>query len=219
MSAESRPSNNKIVLIGAGGHAKVVADIIARLGSWELAGCTLPPGAEPSVRGLERLGTDEDLPRLLEQGLALAALGVGAGADTASRRRLGAAVRALGFSLPDLVHPAACVAASVELGGGCQVMAGALINPDARLGADCVVNTGAVVEHDCVLGEHAFIGPRAALGGAAEIGAGALIGIGAAVLPGVRIGEGAVLGAGAVAVRDLPAGRVARGVPARCDGD
>ena len=206
-------AKNLIVIAGAGGHAKVVADIITRTGRFKLSGATdRRPDAAPC--GLKMLGTDSILPALLSSGTAHAAVGLGASRDTKPRGALFSRLKALGFQLPPLIHPGATVAESAELGEGCQVMAAAVVNPGVKAAANCVINTGAVVEHDCVLEEDSFICPGAVLGGGVFVGAGAFIGLGAVVLPRVRIGSGAVIGAGAVVLKDVPAGKTAVGIPA-----
>lgn len=192
-------TTKKIVLLGAGGHARVVADLIGLL-----------PGC--AVAATLSAGRDSELPGLLKKGVRAAAVGVG---DTAARARLRRMLLDLGFTLPPLVHPRAVVASSARLGPGAQVMAGAVVNAGARIGAGVVVNTGAVIEHDCVLGDDCFIGPRAALGGTVTVGEGAFIGLGACVLPGLRVGKRALVGAGAVVARDVRAGARAWGVPAK----
>ena len=210
-----------IVIVGAGGHAKVVADIILLEGRFELAGATdaSPRGKAARACGLRVLGTDAVLKKLFSRGIRHATVGLGSIKDTGPRRRLREKLTALGFILPPLVHPSAVVARSVRLWPGAQVMAGVLINPGAVLGSNCVLNTGAVVEHDTTIGRDAFIGPGARIGGAVHVGEGAFIGIGAVLIQGVRVGARAVVGAGAVVLRDVPAGRTACGVPAAMKGN
>lgn len=206
-------AKNRIVIAGAGGHAKVVADIIEQKGLFTIAGATDPrPGDAASE--LKVLGEDAILPTLFASGITHATVGLGASPDTEARAALFTHLNTLGFHMPPLIHPWAVVADSAELGDGCQVMASAAINPGVKAAANCVINTGAIVEHDCILEESAFISPGAVLGGAVIVGAGAFIGLGAVVLPGVRIGAGSVIGAGAVVLKDVPAGKTAVGVPA-----
>lgn len=210
----SRPT---IVIAGAGGHAKVVADLINRLGTYEIVGATdsHPGGLAARASGLKLLGSDKILEALLKKGILHAAVGLGSVKDTGPRRRLAGKLTALGFTLPALVHPHAVVSPSANLGAGVQVMAGSVINPDARLGPYCVVNTGAVIEHDCILKTASFVAPHATLGGDVVLGEGAFVGMGAMVLQGLRVGARAVIGAGAVVLRDVPAGKTALGAPAR----
>lgn len=206
----------KIVIVGAGGHARVVADIIALNKIYDLAGATdaKPAGCAAKNSGLPILGTDEILPKLPSQGVRYAALGLGSTKDNAPRLALWRKLLELGFELPSLIHPHAVVAAAVRVGRGSQIMAGAVVNAGAAIAEAVVVNTGAVVEHDCVISAGAFVGPRAALGGGVFLGEGAFVGMGACVLPGVKIGSAAVVGAGAVVLDDVPERRTVVGIPA-----
>lgn len=206
----------KIVLVGAGGHAKVVATVIAASKKYQLAGATdAQPHASAAVRsGLKILGSDAALPGLLKKGVSAAAVGVGSISDTSARKILRGKLEKLGFLLPSLVHPQAIVSASAQVESAVQVMAGCVIQCGVWLSKGCVINTGAVIEHDCLIGLDAFIAPGAVIGGECEIGEGAFIGIGAVVIQGVRIGAGSIIGAGAVVLKDVPAGKTAFGVPA-----
>ena len=205
-----------LVIAGAGGHAKVVAEITTAMGL-TLAGATdaAPRSQAARASGLPILGTDSELPKLFARGITSAAVGIGTVKDTRPRDALFAKLKRLGFRLPPLIHPSAIVAVSARLGEGCQVMPGCIVNPDARLGPNAVVNTGALVEHDCIIGRSAFLAPGVCLGGGVHIGAGAFIGMGAIILQTVRIGPYAVVGAGAVVLKDVPAGRTALGLPAK----
>lgn len=201
-----------IVVLGAGGHAKVVVDLLLSLPAFRVIGLVDPAPSATGFFGVPLLGDDTVLPKLRREGVTAAVVAVG---DNAARARLGMLVRLNGFDLPSLVHPTATVSRHALLEEGVVVMAGAGVGPDARLGPFAVVNTRSVVEHDCVVDEAAHVAPMAALGGSVKIGARSLIGIGAAVRPGARIGSDVVVGAGASVVSDLPDGTIAIGVPAR----
>ena len=198
-----------LVVYGAGGHGKVVADILQSAGQ-DVAGFlddVKPIGA--FVVGLPVLGTSDWLDS--RPGTRVA-LGVG---DNALRARHAEVCVAKGAELVTAIHPSAVVARTSVVEIGCVLMAYAVINPDARVARGVIVNTCAVVEHDCSVGEFAHLSPNATMGGNCHIGAFAQLGIGAAMLPGTRIGEHSIVGGGGLVVHDVPAHTIAMGVPAR----
>jgi UDP-perosamine 4-acetyltransferase len=205
-----------VIGLGAGGHAKVVIDILRNAGIYEPVGL-LDSRAEMWGRswcGVPVLGGD-DLLRAGESPASHFFLGLGSTGAAPARVRLHQRAMAAGFQAASAIHPRAVVAGSAQLGGGPTIMAGAIINPDVRLGDNVIVNTGAIIEHDCRIGDHVHVAPGARLAGDVRVGSGAHIGIGATVLQGIRIGSASIVGAGAVVVRDVPDGVVVAGVPAR----
>ncbi len=201
-----------LVIVGAGGHAKVVVEVARAAGRFDVVGLIDPRPAAPRVLGVPVLGGDEILPRLRAEGVAWAFVALG---GNAARQRIGGELRAAGFRLATLVHPSAVVMPSARVGEGVVVMARVAVSADARVEDLAILNTGAVVEHDNLIGAAAHIAPLAALAGNVRVGARALVGVGSAVRPGVSIGADAVVGAGSAVVSDVPAGAAVGGVPAR----
>jgi sugar O-acyltransferase (sialic acid O-acetyltransferase NeuD family) len=211
------PSLDKVVGIGAGGHAKVIIEIVRAHGNFEISGLV---DADPKLWGTKQLGIpvlgpDDLLPNLFDSGIRLAFIGVGSIGQSDIRKILYEKVHQLGFQIIPCLHPNSVVSPSAVLGDGTIVMAGALVNATAQIGVNVIVNTGAIVEHDCILEDHCHIAPGAQLGSTVFIGEGAHIGIGASVRQGIRIGRNAVVGAGAAVVSDVPKNTVVVGVPAR----
>lgn len=202
-------TSKPLIIIGAGGHAKVVADAALAAG-WTVAGLLDRDGS--GILGLAVLGGDARLddPAFVAAHCFVAAIGA-----QAARRRLSLRVLAAGGDLAVVVHPSAIVAPSAIIGAGSVVLAGAVVNPDARIGRFAIVNVCASVDHDNVLGDNVQVGPGARLTGNVSVGEDALIGAGAVVLPGVSIGAGAIVGAGAVVTRAVDAGATVMGNPAR----
>lgn len=199
-----------LVVIGAGGHAKIVVATLLDLGaSIDMIVDDVVYRQDARLWDLPVSGPIDAQP--LSGRPAVLAIG-----DNAARQRLAGR---LDCDWQVVIHPTAYVHPTARLGEGAFVAAGAVIQPDSVVGAHTIVNTGATIDHDCVVGPHAHIAPGANLAGEVELGAGVLVGVGAAIAPRVRIGDWAVLGAGAVAVRDLPAGVTAVGVPARARDD
>lgn len=198
---------SELVVIGGGGHAKVVIATLDALGRRP----TAVYDDDPTTHGTEILGVPvvgtpaEVADRSDLEGI----LAVGHNASREER------VRGLSLRWISVVHPAAHVHSSVKLGEGTVVFAGVVVQPGAVLGAHVIVNTGATVDHDCQIGDFAHIGPGAHLCGDVRVGPGALVGVGASVRPAARIGEGATVGAGAAVVANVEAGTTVVGIPAR----
>lgn len=205
------PPAEPLVVYGAGGHGKVVADA-ARSQGLEVLGFLDDDPSRVSRRVLGELAVLGDASWLAGRPSVRVALGIG---DNEVRRGLTERLRAGGARLAAVTHRSAVVAPTAQVGAGVVVLACAVVNPDARVGEGAILNTGAIVEHDVQIGAYAHVSPNAALGGGASLGAGAHLGIGAQVSPLCSIGAQTIVGAGAVVVRDLPERVVAYGVPAR----
>lgn len=204
-------SNPPLVIFGAGGHGRVVADA-ARAAGLELLGFLDDAGPAAAPPG----GMVPDAPLLdvadprLKAAVFIVAIG-----DNGTRLRIARRLAGEGRTLQPVLHPDATVSPGAALGGGVYVGARAVIGPGASVDTGAIINTAAVVEHDGRVGAGAHVAPGAVLGGGVHVGEIALVGLGSRVLPGRRIGTGAVLGAGAVLTRDAEAGRTYTGVPAR----
>ncbi len=216
MPRRNSAAREKIVIVGAGGQAKVVIDLIECAGRHQIVGLL---DAEHPVgdrfAGYEVLGREADLARLA-QAHALGGWLVAIG-DNYTRAQVTAR---LAGSCPDLplvcaVHPQASIARDVPLGPGTVVMAGAVANPGATVGRGCVLNSRSVLEHDSRLGDFASLGPGAITGGRCRIGEQAAICIGAVLVHKISIGANTVIGAGSTVLQDIESGWVAYGSPAR----
>jgi UDP-perosamine 4-acetyltransferase len=207
-------TKERLVILGCGGHARVLLAALALLGRYPV-GCLSPRPPEAGWPDtIELLGGDDRLATLDPCRVTLVN-GRGSIGSTEGRRRLFQSGKAEGFNFADVVHPAAHVAAGVELGEGVQIMAGAILQNGTRLGADVIVNTGAVIDHDCTVSAHCHIATGARLSGGVVLGEGVHVGTGAAIIQGIVVGKGAVVGAGAVVVHDVAANVTVAGVPAR----
>jgi UDP-perosamine 4-acetyltransferase len=202
----------RVALIGAGGHAKVIIDILRTDDSVEIIGCVSPNPGQVAVLGVPILGGDEIIPELFRDGVKSAFIAIG---DNPTRVRFLRHLKELGFGIVNAVSPAAIISTSATLGRGVAVMPGAIINTGSAIADGAIVNTGAVVDHDCRIGTGAHIAPGVSLAGNVTVGDGAFLGVGSSVIPGISIGSWTTVGAGAVVVRDLPEHVLAFGVPAR----
>jgi len=112
-------------------------------------------------------------------------------------------------------HPAAWIAKNATIGSGCQILAGAIISPEAKIGIECIINTNSSIDHECILGDGVEVAPGATLCGLVQVGINAWIGAGATVLPRIKIGPDAIIGAGAVVTKNVPSRVTAIGIPAK----
>lgn len=201
----------RLAILGAGGHARVVADA-AEAAGWQAV-----------YMFDDRLRTSADQARWSVLGTTAAAFDrlaefvgviVGIGANTV-RLEMTDQLIAAGGKLTSVIHPSAMVSPNSSLGEGSLAAAGAIVNVGARTGRACIVNTGASVDHDCELGHGVHVSPGARLAGGVRVGSRVWVGIGAVIREGVTLGDDVIVGAGAVVVRDVAAGVTVVGNPAR----
>ena len=198
----------KLVILGASGHGKVVADIAVKNGYTDIVFLDDDPSLT-TCAGYPVLGPISLLAET--EGDVFAAIG-----NAGIRRK--ETERYPDRAFPTLIHPGAIIAPDVEIGSGSVVMAGAVINPGAVIGKGCIVNTCASVDHDCVLGDYCHVAPGAHLCGTVTVGAATWIGAGATVSNNLTICGGCMIGAGAVVTSDVPDHALMLGVPARRAG-
>jgi UDP-perosamine 4-acetyltransferase len=192
-----------LVLLGGGGHAKVLIELLHSLGE-PLLGLVDPNVAlGESVLEVASLGDDSVLalykPFDIELVNGLGSLPF----DQRLRQQLFNQFTALGFHFKTLQHPSALVSPSVQLAMGVQIMARAMIQTASRIGENSIINSGAIIEHDCVIGAQVHIAPGAVLSGGVQVEDGVHIGTGAVVIQGIHIGAGSIIGAGSVITRDV----------------
>ncbi len=205
MTERGAPQN--YILLGAGGHAKVVLDLI-RLTQIVLTGVNDPKIAAGSLWNNDVPGlSDDDIAQRFPPNSTKLLNGIGSLPENTLRSQLFERFRAEGYRFQTLIHPSAIVAEGISIGEGAQIMAGAILQPGCRIGANSIINTGAIVDHDCVIGQHCHIAPGAVLSGAVTLGESVHVGTGAAVIQGVDLGDRSVVGAGATAKRNLAADR------------
>jgi sugar O-acyltransferase (sialic acid O-acetyltransferase NeuD family) len=197
-----------IIILGGGGHAKVLIDILHRL-NCRLLGIVDPNqlvGAD--FQGLKVLGADN---AVFEYAAAEVELINGVGSlpkDKGLRASLFNTFNARGSRFRTLLDPTAFIASSVALSEGVQVMAGVIIQSGAEVAENTIVNSGAIVEHDCRIGRHVHIAPGAVLCGAVEVGDSVHVGVGAKIIQGISIGQGSIVGAGSVVTQNIACNRI-----------
>ncbi len=209
----------KVVGVGAGGHAKILIELLQQTEEYELVGFTDTQQERWGTEfvGYPVLGGDEMLAELQAKGVQAAFIGVGAVTSDGTRLRAKLFRQAvdLGFEMPMLIHPKSVVSPSAVIGAGSVVMAGAVVSADVRVGENVVIYSGTLIEHDSVIDDHVHMSPGVHIAGGVHIKEGCFIGIGATIIQGVHVGRWTTIGAGAVVLKHLPDNIVAVGVPAR----
>ncbi|WLR52978.1 acetyltransferase [Bacillus tianshenii] len=203
----------KIVLLGSGGHCKVIQDIVKAGGEYELFGLlddketghVVKDGIHyaPISFAHELLESDCDVRLVISIG------------NNRIRKKIAEKLNLPNEKYATLVHPSAVLGSNVTIGAGAVVMPGAMINADSKVGKHNIVNTRSVIEHDNLLEDYVHLSPNASAAGGVTIAEGTHVGIGASIIPGIHIEEWTVIGAGAAVVHNLPAYCTAAGVPAK----
>ncbi|MCJ7696155.1 MAG: NeuD/PglB/VioB family sugar acetyltransferase [Anaerolineaceae bacterium] len=203
--APSDERDRDLLIYGAGGHGRSLAEMIQLLNADELAGFVDDNFliGEP-VLGIPVLGGREDLKEIFGRGITLAVNGVGGISNPAIRLEVFSLLNDIGFYCPRVIHPKAFLEATAQLSDGVQVFPFAYVGSQTQIGFGSIINTGAIVSHDCILGELTNLSPGATLAGDVRVDDGALIGMRATINLGVSIGKGARIGNGATVKADVP---------------
>lgn len=204
---------DKVVIIGGGGHARVVTSVIKMSTRFELAGYT--DFREGSLPEIPYLGEDSILYSLFRDGVRMAVLGLGSVGDSSKRRRLFSNLKKIGFEFPPIIASSAVIHPDAELGEGTVVLDGVVVNPGCRIGQGVILNTNSTIEHDCHIDDFVHVSPGAVLGGGVTVGKDCHIGIGATLIQGIKVPESSFIAAGAVVVNDCKFPGKYQGVPAR----
>ena len=197
---------NRLIIIGAGGHGKVIADAALKNGYTNI--CYIDDHATGDVMGFPIIGTSADIEHL-NDGSTDFIIGIG---NNAVRKMI---AKKYNVNWVSIVHPSAQIAFNAEIGKGTVVMANAVVNVCATVGEHCIINTGAIIEHDNVIENYAHISPNVALGGTVRIGSLTHVGIGATVKNNTDICSDCTIGAGAVVVKNIKESGTYVGVPIR----
>ena len=201
---------NKLLIIGASGHGKVVADIALKMGIWEKIAFLDDNKNLTFSMGLEVLGTSDDILTYKDEYEIFVGIG-----NNATRQKIHEMLETVGVTIPTLIHPNTVIGSEVEIGIGTVVMAGVIINCCTKIGNGCILNTGSTIDHDNTIEDFVHISPRASLAGTVKVGKGSWIGVGSVVSNNISITKGCKVGAGAVVVKDITEEGVYVGVPVR----
>jgi sugar O-acyltransferase (sialic acid O-acetyltransferase NeuD family) len=214
-SLRTIPGANKIVVVGGGGHAKVVIGILRKIPSYDLLGYTDLEDRGPAL-GASYLGSDEKISaRCVQKDKLSAVLAIGQVGLGEVRSEIWKRMKSPCLSFPTIVSPDAVVNNGVSCAEAVVVMDGAVVNPGAKIGIGAIINTNSTVEHDVELADWVHVAPGATISGGVKVGRFSMVGAGATVIEGRRVADGCVVGAGAVVVSDLEEAGIYVGCPAR----
>ncbi len=201
---------DKLIIIGASGHGKVVADVAIKMNKWKNIAFLDDNESIKSSMGINVIGKTTDVFRYKKEADIFVAIG-----SNFIREKIQEKLLEQGLSVVSLIHPSAVIGTDVEIGIGSVVMAGVVINSSSRIGKGCIINTSVSLDHDNVIEDYVHISPNASLAGTVKVGKGSWLGIGSVVSNNVNICSGSNVGAGAVVVKDIVESGTYIGVPAR----
>lgn len=206
----------EIIVLGTGGHARVVVDILEAMGEYEIRGLI-----SENVLNTDRfcgypiLGDDSVLPALLESGVKYAAIGVGGFKDNRRRKEVYKMVKTLGFELAAVIHPSATISKTTHLGQGVVIFPNVCINTEVAIGNNVIIATGSTIDHETKIDDHVLVSAGVTVGANVYVQEGALLALGSKIVSNMKIGENVLIGAGAVVTKDCVEEGTYLGIPAR----
>lgn len=205
--------DDQLIIVGGGGHAKVIIDIFNETKKYKVIGYTSKVKPEAVlVETVPYLGHDDILKDYLKKGVKNVFVAIG---DCKIRDRVFNELSASGFTVVNALSIFAKISPSVKIGNGVAVMPGAVVNIDTVINDNVIINTGATIDHDNLIGKSVHIAPGTNLAGNVKIDEGSFLGVGTNVIPGINIGEWTIVGAGSVVLEDIPSYTTSVGVPSR----
>lgn len=204
----------KIIIVGDGGHAKVVIDIIQEMNCYEIIGITSNNNINRFC-GYPVLGNDDILSDYLKKGINNIALGIGGFKDNIHRTELYNKFSGLGFNIINAIHPNTVISKSVDIGNGVVVFPGVVLNAEVKIGNNVIIATGSTIDHETIIESNTLVSAGVTIGANALIGEGSLCALGSKIVSGVTIGKNCLVAAGAVVVNDIDDNSVVCGIPAK----
>lgn len=201
---------DKLIIIGASGHGKVVADIAIKMSKWQSIAFLDDDEFIKTSMGLEVIGKTADALTYKDEADFFVAIG-----SNATREKIQVKLIEEGLNVVSLIHPSSVIGTDLEIGIGTAIMAGVVINSASRIGKGCIINTSSSLDHDNIIEDYVHISPGVNLAGTVRVGKGSWIGIGSVVSNNVKICSGCKVGAGAVVVKDITEPGTYVGVPVR----
>lgn len=208
--------SNSIILVGGGGHCKVIIDILKENNDYdEILISDLKENLGKEILGIKIEYTDDQLEDLYKKGYKNAFVSMGKVEINEQRKKIFNKIKNIGFNTPVIISKSANVSQYSEIGEGTFIGKNVVINPGTQIGKNCIINTGSIIEHDCIIEDNVHIGPGAILSGGTYVGKNSFIGTGAIIIQNINISQDTLIGAGAVVVKDINEPGVYVGTPAR----
>jgi sugar O-acyltransferase (sialic acid O-acetyltransferase NeuD family) len=203
-------NKNKLLIIGASGHGKVVADIALKMNKWQSIVFLDDDESLRTSMGIKIIGSSDEISEHINEYEIFVGIG-----NNITRQKIHEMLETLGASIPVLIHPNAVVGEQVDFGNGTVVMAGAVVNCCTRIGKGCIINTGSTIDHDNFIEDYVHISPGSHLAGTVKIGQGSWLGISSVVSNNVEVTKDCIVGAGSVVIKDITESGIYVGVPVR----
>lgn len=205
----------KVIIVGDGGHAKIIIDILQEMDYYNILGVTSKEKDKKQFFGLPVLGNDDVLEDYFKKGMKNIAIGIGGFKDNKLREVIFNKYLSKGFNIINAIHPKSIIAKSTIMGKGVVIFPGVILNPEVKLGNNVIIATGSTIDHETIIEDHCLISAGVTIGADTKIGEETLCALGSKIISAVSIGNKCLIAAGAVVVSDIEANSKVFGVPAK----
>ena len=208
------PDSKRVIIIGAGDHAKVLLDILLEQDVTVIGLTDKSISKGTCIYGVPVIGDDSEILKYKTDEIELVN-GIGSVGNTSIRQKVFSSLKEKGYFFRSVIHEASIVSKRAKLGEGVQLLAGAIVNIEAEIDDNTIINTKTSIDHGCVIGKHCHIAPGCSFSGCVRIGDCTHIGTGTSIIQGINIGKNVLIGAGSVVINNVSDNEKAFGVPAR----
>lgn len=205
----------KIIIIGDGGHARMILDFLEEKKIYDIIGITTNNQEKKDFYGYPILGDDNQLEIYKKKGISKVAIGIGGFTNNILRKNVFNFAKSIGFVIETIIHDSAVISRYAKIGEGTVIMPNVTVNNDVVIGNNCVIANGAVISHETIIKDHVLISAGVIVGGNSIIDEGVLLALGSKVISGVKVGAHSLVAAGAVVVSNILENSKVFGIPAR----